>query len=80
MSDSQVVYADHNDRVQDNDLAKRTRFLPWDTRCRRDASRPRRLRRPQHCPWMLLSLSDILLAPTVHIRGHVIFIFYFGKC
>ena len=55
MSDSQVVDADHNDRGQDNDLAKEH----WDTRCRRDANRPRRLRRPQHCTWMSLSLTDI---------------------
>ena len=40
-------------------LGKRTRFLPWDTRCRIDANRPRRLRRPQHCSWMSLSLADI---------------------
>ena len=38
---------------------KRTRFLPWDTRRRIDANRPRRLRRPQHCAWMSLSLADI---------------------
>ena len=29
MSDSQVVYADHNDRVQDNDLAKEHDFFLW---------------------------------------------------
>ena len=29
MSDSQVVDADHNDRVQDNDLAKEHDFFLW---------------------------------------------------
>ena len=27
--------------------------------CRIDANHPRRLRRPQHCAWMSLSLADI---------------------
>ena len=60
MSDSQVVDADYNDRVQDNDLAKEhDLFLGTLNAEEMPTNRPRRLRRSQHCTWMSLSLADI---------------------
>ena len=59
MSDSQVIDADRNDHVQNNDLAKEHDVFLGTLGAEEMPNVRGGLRRPQHCAWMPLSLADI---------------------